>query len=360
MIENPVALDNLGLCKNFGNWFHLRATCWCFEAAARHMSFTRAADELNVSQPAVSQSVRQLEQALGVALFARQHRTLRLTHSGERLQADVMAGFDRILNSARSLHQRARQEHVTLSASTAFAHYWMVPRLAGFHADLGDIDLRLQTSDREPHIDAEGISLAIRRGSGNWPECHAHLLASEVIFPIAAPRVMSAAVNLRNIATLPHETLIHLEEPVRERPTWAQYFSHFGVPYKDPATGLRLNDYALVLQAAIAGEGFAFGWQHVTQGLIAQGLLQARREWSWDTGQGFYLVWSRVTPLSRQAERTRDWLIEKIRIRHEPPVVLDRRPDVTEAAENGSFRDPGAPHPDWHSPQGRHRRATPG
>ncbi len=280
-----------------------------FEAAARTGSFTRAAQELNVRQPAVSAAIKQLETALGVMLFTRAHRSVTLTQAGERLQADVSDAFGRILQSARMISGRARHAHVTLSASTAFAHYWMVPKLAAFHATHPDVDLRLQTSDREPDIGAEGISLAIRRGRGIWSGCASHLIAPEVICPIAAPRVMAAATGLKTLKDLQDQTLIHLEEPIRERPGWADFFAHWKLPYREPRSGLRLNDYALVLQAAIAGEGFAFGWEHVTRDLIAQGLLVARPEWAWKTGAGFYLVWSDSAPLSPQAERVRDWLV---------------------------------------------------
>ncbi|SLN27975.1 Glycine cleavage system transcriptional activator [Roseovarius albus] len=280
-----------------------------FEAAARTGSFTRAAQELNVQQPAVSAAIKQLETALGVQLFARAHKSVRLTQSGERLFTDVTASFDRIYQTASMLSQRHAQEHVTLSASTAFAHYWMVPKLTQFHKAHPDVDLRLQTSDREPDIGAEGISLAIRRGHGIWEGCHSSLIAPEVISPIASPRVMAAAVNLKTIANLMHQPLIHLEEPVRDRPGWAEFFAHWNVPYAEPRSGLRLNDYALVLQAAIAGEGFAIGWHHTVDNLIAQGLLAAREEWTWRTDAGFYLVWSSTTPLSPQAEKVRDWLV---------------------------------------------------
>ena len=280
-----------------------------FEAAARTGSFTRAAQELNVQQPAVSAAIKQLEASLGVQLFTRAHRSVSLTHAGERLLNDVTGGFERILQSARLLTTRRAQDHVTFSSSTAFAHYWMVPRLAQLHTAHPDIDLRLQTSEREPDIATEGISLAIRRGMGHWPGCNNHLIAPEVIFPIASPGVMRAATGLKSVPDLLNESLIHLEEPIRERPNWANWFAHFNVPYSEPKTGLRLNDYALVLQAASAGEGFAFGWQHVTKSLIKQGLLTARSGWHWRTGAGFYLVWSATIPLSPQATKVRDWLI---------------------------------------------------
>jgi len=106
------------------------------------------------------------------------------------------------------------------------------------------------------------------------------------------------------------ERLIHLEEPIRERPTWDQWFAHHGIMGRDITAGLRLNDYALVLQAAISGEGFAFGWQHIVSNLIETDLLAARPEWAWTTGRGVYLVWSKTTPLMDQADRVRSWIID--------------------------------------------------
>ncbi len=280
-----------------------------FEAAARTGSFTRAAQELNVQQPAVSAAIKQLESSLGTLLFARAHRSVTLTHAGERLFNEVSSAFDRIHQTANMLSQRSAQNHVTLTASTAFAHNWMVPRLSDFHRAQPDVDLRLQTSEREPDIDAEGISLAIRRGNGDWPGCDSHKIASEIITPIASPRVMAAAVNLTTVPNLLAQSLIHLEEPIRDRPGWTEFFAHWNVPYSEPKTGLRLNDYALVLQATMAGEGFALGWHHTTTNLTSQGLLTARNEWAWETGAGFHLVWSSGVPLSTQASKVRDWLI---------------------------------------------------
>lgn len=280
-----------------------------FEAAARLGSFTRAAEELAVQQPAVSASIKQLETSLGVTLFNRSHRKIELTGHGQRLYTDVSQALNALYKSALSIHQTSQNEHVTLNCSSAFAYYWMMPKLKQLHQQSPDIDLRLQSSDREPDIDSEGISLAIRRGGGDWPGCHSALIAEEIIFPVASPRVMQAA-KLRNVSGMLQQRLVHLEEPIRERPTWAQWFEHFDMQGQQITAGLRLNDYALVLQAAIAGEGFAFGWQHVTHSLLNQGLLVAREDWSWRTGLGFYLVWSKQQPLSQQAKQVRDWIVQ--------------------------------------------------
>ncbi|MGR3837480.1 MAG: LysR substrate-binding domain-containing protein [Cognatishimia sp.] len=292
-------------------WTHLASPrhLVVFEAAARRQSFTLAAQELNVQQPSVSASIKQLEEALGVKLFQRAHRRISLTHAGERLYADVLRAFEILDTSSAAIRQSVSNDHVTFSASSAFNNYWVLPRLKTFQQRHPDIDLRLQSSDREPDLTVEPISLAIRLGTGNWPGYHSALIAPEVIYPVAAPRVMAAAVHLRNITGMLHQRLIHLEEPIRERPSWAQWFREFQIPGQPPSVGLRLNDYALVLQAAIAGEGFAFGWHHLVDPLVQQGLLAARDDWAWETGLGFYLVWSKSTPLIPNAEVVRDWIL---------------------------------------------------
>lgn len=280
-----------------------------FEAAARSQSFTRAAQELNVQQPAVSMAIKQLEEALGVVLFQRSHRKITLTNAGTRLFADVTRAFELLTQSTAAIQQFISNDHVTLSASSAFNNYWILPRLGSFQRKHPDIDLRLQSSDREPDLNTETISLAIRLGDGNWPDCESVLIDEELIYPVAAPRVMVSAVNLKNVAMLLGQRLIHLEEPIRERPSWRQWFHAMGVLEVPPTGGLRLNDYALVLQTAMAGEGFAFGWHHLVAPLVEQGLLAARPEWGWKTGRGVYLVWSKARPLTPKAEVVRDWIL---------------------------------------------------
>jgi DNA-binding transcriptional LysR family regulator len=290
LVPNPVAL-------------------YSFEAAARLGSFTRAAEELGVSQAAVSYAVRRLEDSLGTSLFLRRHRRVALTAEGERFFADVAMGLAHIRGSALALQRRPADQHVTLAVSTAFANYWMVPRLAEFRARHPLIDLRLQTTDKDVELPGNGMFLGIRRGSGHWPGYGAALLAAEAIYPVASPRYLESHGPPRNAAELKTHTLIHLEEPVRPRPTWADWFRAQGVTYKDRLDGLRLNDYALVIQAAIAGEGIAFGWHHIVSRLIEQGLLVRLLSASYAEGAGFHVVWPETPPLAGQAAEVRDWLI---------------------------------------------------
>lgn len=284
------------------------AALFAFEAAARHLSFTRAAAELNVSQPAISASVKKIETALGVILFERRHRSIRLTETGERFYADVSFGLMHILRSAEAIAIQQGGRHVTLSCSTGFAHYWMVPRLARFKEKHPDIDIRLQTTDKDIDLAEEAISLALRRGTGTWNGYHSVLLSKEQLYPICSPAHLA---NIRMPETAEDLTtckLIHLEEPFRLRPKWSDWFQAQGVGFQDSGGGLRLNDYALVIQAAIAGEGIALGWHHLVSGLVKQGLLAKVMDGVYDVGQGFYIIWSKSRDLSPQAHQFLTWL----------------------------------------------------
>ncbi|MDQ2067807.1 LysR substrate-binding domain-containing protein [Xinfangfangia sp. CPCC 101601] len=280
-----------------------------FESAARLGSFTRAAAELHMQQPSVSAAIKQLEDILGVQLFNRGHRRVALTTSGERLYTDVSKALADIESSLSTIRDAARNQYVTLSSSSAFSYYWLMPRLGSLRALHPEIDLRMQISIREPDLEPESIHLAIRLGNGNWPGCDSARIADEVIFPVASPQVMARTKPLRSVEDLLNERLIHLEEPIRERPSWSKWFAHHGVSGRDSGSGLRLNDYALVLQAAASGEGFAFGWQHVVQNLIDRKMLVPLSDWSWRTGNGIYLVWSKNERLSAQTIAVRDWII---------------------------------------------------
>ena len=159
-----------------------------FEAAARLESFTAAGRELGMSQAAVSYAIRGLEDRLGLPLFERRHRQVRLTEAGSHFFADVSLGLSHIRKSAEDLRLVASGGHVTLSASTAFASFWMMPRLQLFREQVPGVDLRIQTAERDLDIVTEGIPLGIRGGDPKeWPRYEALPLAKEVIFPVASP-----------------------------------------------------------------------------------------------------------------------------------------------------------------------------
>ncbi|MFD2204515.1 LysR substrate-binding domain-containing protein [Kiloniella antarctica] len=288
-----------------------------FEAAGRHLSFARAAEELNVSQAAVSYAIKQLEMALNIQLFYRGHRSVQLTEAGVRFHNDVTMGLGHIHRSAQELSRSEPDSHVTLSCSTAFANYWVVPRLTAFSQHYPEIDIRLQTTDKDVDPAAEGIPLGIRRGNGNWPEHEAIQIAKEVVYPVASPKYLADFGKPNTPLELSKRRLLHLEEPYRDRPNWHNWFKAKNLEWKDNGDGLRLNDYALVIQAALAGGGIALGWWHLVDHLVHHGLLELLDEEPVHFGGDFWVLWPTHKPLSPQTQKVRDWLIS-----HQEP--LDR------------------------------------
>lgn len=278
-----------------------------FEAAARLGSFTAASRELAVTQAAVSFAVKQLESALGVTLFARSHKKIELTEVGERFFTDVALGLSHIRRSAEELHRRHRDRHVTLSVTTAFATYWMIPRLAAFRAAHPSVDLRFYTSDKDVELAAEGCDLGVYRGDA-WADYHAERLTTEEIFPVCSPSY-AAAHRCGSVAAVARLNLIHLEEPFRDRPGWADWFAANRHPWRDTGAGLRLNDYALVLHSALEGQGMALGWRHLVADSLARGRLVRPLGAKLVTSYGFYVVWPNWAPLSAPATCVRDWLL---------------------------------------------------
>ena len=282
-----------------------------FEVCARLLSFTRAGEELGVSQPAVSLAIRQLEEAIGQALFHRRHRRIELTEAGERFYGAVATSFERLLQAAREVNRGDEEGLVTLSISTAFANYWVMPRMTRLHRSQPNVDLRLQVVDKDVDLEYENVSLGIRRGRGGWPGYDSVDIAREEIFAVASPVYLQSNPRPKTIEDLLEHQFIHLEEPFRPRPAWRDWFASFDVDFVDKGEGLRLNDYALVIQAAMAGEGIAIGWRHVTESLIKKRLLVPVLPQSWITGEEFHLIWSDRTELSESAQQVRDWIIEE-------------------------------------------------
>ncbi|MES0001944.1 LysR substrate-binding domain-containing protein [Mesorhizobium sp. M0051] len=280
-----------------------------FEAAGRLSSFTAAGRELGMTQAAVSYAVRGLEEQLGAKVFQRRHRQVVLTEAGERFHADVSLGLSHIRKSAEDLRLQATGGHVTLAASTAFGSFWMMPRLQQFRDELPGIDLRIQTADRDLDIIAEGIPLGVRGGEQrDWPDYHSLPLADEEIFPVAGTSYAAKFGLPKSVAELATHRLIHLEEPYREAASWDEWFVSAGASLSDTARGLRINDYGLVIQGVMEGQGIALGWRHLAERLLASGLLVPVTDHVLRTGKAFYVVWPKNRELSDNASKVRDWL----------------------------------------------------
>lgn len=283
-----------------------------FEAAGRLSSFSAAARELQMTQAAVSYTIGRLEAQLGCALFVRAHRRVRLTEAGQRFHADVSLGLSHIQRSAQSLRAIAAGTHVTLSCSTAFAAFWMVPRMQQFREDLPEIDLRIQTADRDLDLLSEGIPLGIRGGDPRkWSHYEAEVLAPEEVYPVCGATYLNRFNRPAHAADLLTHRLIHLEEPFRRAVTWSEWFASAGMTAAHAPKGLRINDYVLVLQSVIEGQGVALGWHHLVAGQVAKGVLLRLSDHTLATGRNFHVTWPRDRPLSRAAGQVRDWLIAR-------------------------------------------------
>lgn len=286
-----------------------------FEAAGRLASFSAAARELCMTQAAVSYAVARLEEQLGTALFLREYRRVRLTEAGQRFHADVSIGLSHIQRSAQGLRAVATGGHVTLACSTAFAAFWMVPRMERFRADLPEVDLRIQTSDRDLDLVGEGIPLGIRGGRReDWPDYDAEVLAPEEIYPVCAQSYLMRHSRPMAAEDLLAHSLIHLEEPFRQATTWADWFAARGIAARQVPRGLQINDYVLVVQSVIEGQGVALGWHHLTEGLVAKGVLVRLTGHMLATGKDFHVIWPKHAPLPRAAAQVRDWLLDQRRI----------------------------------------------
>lgn len=283
-----------------------------FESAGRLLSFTAAARELGMTQAAVSYAISRLENQLATTLFLREHRRVRLTDAGARFFADVSLGLSYIQKSAEALRAVASGTHVTLSASTAFASFWMVPRLRMFREDLPGIELRIQTADRDLDLLAEDIPLGIRGGSQeDWPNYDLLPLAPEQIYAVCGASYRDRFGVPQTVEDLLDHQLIHLEEPHRPAATWAEWFTSAGLANARIREGLRINDYVLVIQSVIEGQGIALGWSHLTDGLVKSGVLVRVTDHVLATGKSFHVVWPKHRELSEAARSVRDWLLSQ-------------------------------------------------
>ncbi|MFK7732148.1 MAG: LysR substrate-binding domain-containing protein [Pseudomonadales bacterium] len=280
-----------------------------FSCAAQRLSFTAAAEELGLSQPAVSHAVKQLEKHLGTPLFSRHHRGLQLTPAGEKFYADITIGLSHIEQSVQSLQlMAADDERVTLSISTAFATHWLLPRVAGFKVKYPHIDLRFQTTAYDIDLNQAGIGLGVRYGSGSWPSYHSWRLFDEEVLAVCSPDYLVGNAIV-DPASLQQHALIHLDEPHRTRMDWHRWFAHLGIEAQAMNLALNLNDYAIVLQAAIEGQGIALGWHYIVERLVANGQLVPACQQTVCTEKGFYLVSPANIPLTPYTKTVRDWML---------------------------------------------------
>jgi LysR family glycine cleavage system transcriptional activator len=282
-----------------------------FEAAARHLNFTRAAQELKVTQAAVSRQIQILEDHLGTPLFQRVPRALKLTAAGTRLFKSVTMGLEHIANTVLDIRRVGAKADVTIATSVTFASYWLMAHIAKFRAANPEIELKVVASAPVSDLSAAGIDLAIRYGSGKWPGVEAIHLLDNAIFPVCAPAYLKGRAAVREPRDLLGEVLLHLTEYDRNWVTWEAWLDHFEVPFVPARTGLRLDNYLVLIQAALDGQGIALGGQRLAEDFISRGALIRPIAATLRSNRSFYLLVPQDVPLSKPAKLFSDWLVRE-------------------------------------------------
>ncbi|MDR5808862.1 choline sulfate utilization transcriptional regulator [Caballeronia sp. LZ019] len=279
-----------------------------FESAARLASFTAAARELGSTQPAVSQRVVQLEEALGTPLFERGHRGVTLTEDGARLFEAVRESFDLIRQAAADIRTRHTQRSLTLSTDFGFATYWLMPRLPQFKSLMPDVNVTIITSQQLPSASGELADVVIVFGDthGDWGSRRAVKLFPERVTPVCSP-TFAATHDTSDLSKLP---LLHVERTQPERwLSWSAWFDAHGQPAPPTHGAFTFNSYALVTHAAVMGQGVALGWSPLIDELVATGQLVALRDTPLVTDRGYVLLTRREPSAAVRAFQ--DWLLDE-------------------------------------------------
>ncbi len=246
-----------------------------FEAAARHLSFTKAAAELFLTQSAVSRQIQTLEEQLGVRLFRREVRRLALTPEGEVLHRAVAEMLARLAEVCAGLKAAQRRPRVTVSAAVGIASLWLVPRLAAFQEIEPDLDVLISADNRMVDLAREDIDLALRYIAPEAAPPEATLLFDEVVFPVASPGVAAALPALLRAEDLAKVTLLAYESG-NNTPwlSWEPWLIGLGLAHAEPQAVLRFNQYDQMIRAAEDGRGIALGRGPLVAQAVAEGRLQ--------------------------------------------------------------------------------------
>ena len=282
-----------------------------FEAAARHLSISKAADELTVTPAAVSHQVKALEDVLGVQLFRRLNRALMLTDAGQLFLPGLRDGFDRLAQAVEKVGAQCEGGTLTVSIGPSFAAKWLVPRLDRFRAAHPDIDLRIDATDRLVDFARENADVGIRYGAGDYPGQRTERLFSDVAFPVCSPALCERPPALREPADLRGHTLLHVDWATLQEtaPSWRMWLLAAGVDDIDATRGPKFSQESLTVQAAVEGHGVAL----ISNVLVADDLAARRLcrpfELSLPMSFAYYVVAPETTAARPKVAAFLDWVL---------------------------------------------------
>lgn len=283
-----------------------------FEAAARHLSITLAAEELHVTAGAVSRQIKGLEQALGFPLFTRGHREIALTRQGSEYYRAVTRAFDALREATRKVTRTRARKQLKILAYTTFAMRWLIPRLSGFHSAHPDIEVLLTASLRPIDFRKEDIDGAVRLGDGTWPGAKAYRLVSNILAPVASPALLKSGPKLRKPADLTQHTLLH---SIARPDDWRYWLEAAGVDGKvDARAGMTYESSAMAYAAAIEGQGLAIAQLFLVARDLEEGRLAMPFKKTVDMGEFTYYL---LTPSHREESASmktfRLWMLDQLK-----------------------------------------------
>jgi len=276
-----------------------------FEAAARHESFTRAAEELAVTQGAVSHQVKALELELGIKLFNRERQRLKITESGREYLAVIRDAFDRIAVGTERLMQRQNAGALTISTSPDFAAKWLVHRVGRFSAAHPEIDLKISADMHHVDFAREEVDLAVRHGDGNWPGLHVERLSADQVFPVCSPKLLKGRQRLAKPADVLKFSLLHLESG-RD---WGAWLDAAGVPDAKVSLGPVMNRASMLIDAAVEGQGIALARTTLAAWDLLNGRLVRPFTEALRVARTYWIVCPKATAMVPKVKIAREWLL---------------------------------------------------
>ena len=267
-----------------------------FEAAARLLSFTKAGEELYLSQSAVSRQIQDLEEQLGVRLFERRHRALALTEAGQTLYAAAAQALATMRAVTDRLRAARSRRTLAVTTTQSFASLWLIPRLAGFTGRHPELDVRISADSRVLDLERDGIDLAIRHGPAKMAGSGAVRLFGERMFPVCSPKLLRDKNRpLKEPVDLRHHVLLHYDDPDGRHPWlhWKTWLEIERLADLRPAGSLVFSGYEQIIPAAIAGHGVALGRSPLVREAMASGELVAPFKRSSDPARAYYAVISK-------------------------------------------------------------------
>lgn len=305
-----------------------------FEAAARTLSFTRAAEELFITQSAVSRQIRALEEHLGAPLFERRHRSLALTEQGRTLHKAAAELLERLQAVTDGLRAAGAVRHLTVTTTSGFASLWLIPRLRGFTALHPDVDVRISATYKPINLERSLVDVAVRYCAPDGAPEGAVRLFGEELFPVCAPSLLTDGPNpLRRLADLEHHALLHMDGAGGFL-DWGTWLAAQGLPDLRPAASLRFDGYEQMIGAALSAQGVAMGIGRLVRGLIDEGRLAAPFANSVVSQRAYFVIRSSLTGDRPHVRAFTDWLIEAARaerIGDAAPPVSSRPPEARSA-----------------------------